>query len=384
MKANWPKVPLQKVLRRRAPDVTVEPTEIYEFAGVYSFGRGVFRAQARQGSEFAYRYLTRLRKDEFVYPKLMAWEGAFGIVPVECDGRCVSPEFPVFEIDTERLSPVFMGFYFRIPQVWESISGGSTGTNVRRRRLHPDTFLRREMPLPPLAEQERVVTRIEQIAAHVREAEALRREEEYDIRQILQGAFRLVTRDTLRRPMREVAPLVRRPVQVDQWCTYPELGIRSFGKGTFHKPALRGIEIGEKRIFRIEPGDLLFSNVFAWEGAIAVAKPEDADRVGSHRFITCVPRPGVATAHFLRFFFLTNEGLELVRTASPGGAGRNRTLGLTALESIDVPVPAIEDQRWFDALEAEFDALTRLHAETTAELDALLPTILDRAFKENL
>jgi len=34
-----------------------------------------------------------------------------------------------------------------------------------------------------------------------------------------------------------------------------------------------------------------------------------------------------------------------------------------------------------DAFQAEVEALTRLHAETAAELAALLPAILDRAFK---
>jgi type I restriction enzyme S subunit len=37
-----------------------------------------------------------------------------------------------------------------------------------------------------------------------------------------------------------------------------------------------------------------------------------------------------------------------------------------------------------DTLQAEVDALKRLQAETAAELDALLPSILDRAFKGKL
>ena len=37
-----------------------------------------------------------------------------------------------------------------------------------------------------------------------------------------------------------------------------------------------------------------------------------------------------------------------------------------------------------DALQAEVDALKRLQTETTAELDALLPAILDRAFRDEL
>jgi type I restriction enzyme S subunit len=37
-----------------------------------------------------------------------------------------------------------------------------------------------------------------------------------------------------------------------------------------------------------------------------------------------------------------------------------------------------------DALQAKVDALKSLQAETAAELDALLPSILDRAFKGEL
>jgi type I restriction enzyme S subunit len=37
-----------------------------------------------------------------------------------------------------------------------------------------------------------------------------------------------------------------------------------------------------------------------------------------------------------------------------------------------------------NALQADMDALKRLQAETTAELDALLPAILDKAFKGEL
>jgi type I restriction enzyme, S subunit len=37
-----------------------------------------------------------------------------------------------------------------------------------------------------------------------------------------------------------------------------------------------------------------------------------------------------------------------------------------------------------DALQAEVDALKRLQVATAAELDALLPAILDRAFKGEL
>lgn len=180
--------------------------------------------------------------------------------------------------------------------------------------------------------------------------------------------------------MRDIAPLVRRRVEPGTTDSYPELGIRSFGKGTFHKPALDCADVGSKKMYRIEPGDLVFNNVFAWEGAVAVAQPEDTGRFGSHRFITCVPKFGVVTAEFLRFYFLTPEGLDKIGKASPGGAGRNRTLGLEKLAEIEVPIPAYKDQVRFDRLQHQVKALINAHHDEMAKLDAMLPSILDRAF----
>jgi type I restriction enzyme S subunit len=141
-------VRLGKLLTQRPVDVSVEKTSHYQFAGVYSFGRGVFLGQRKAGSDFAYPRLTTLHSDDFTYPKLMAWEGAFGIVPPECDGCVVSSEFPVFAVDQERISSDILAIHFSDPQTWRALSGGSTGTNARRRRLHPDNLLAYEMPVP--------------------------------------------------------------------------------------------------------------------------------------------------------------------------------------------------------------------------------------------
>ena len=52
--------------------------------------------------------------------------------------------------------------------------------------------------------------------------------------------------------MKEVAPIIRREVKLNEESQYPELGIRCFGKGTFHKPALSGLEVATKKIFQIK------------------------------------------------------------------------------------------------------------------------------------
>ena len=147
-----------KLVKLREPDVIVSPEQTYHFAGVYSFGRGLFRQQSRSGIEFSYKNLTRLKAGNFVYPKLMAWEGGLGVVPPECDGLVVSPEFPVFEVDENHVLPETLDVYFRTPFVWSLLANISTGTNIRRRRLHPSNFLKYEFPLPPMKIQQKLRT----------------------------------------------------------------------------------------------------------------------------------------------------------------------------------------------------------------------------------
>ncbi len=146
--------PMRELVKLRRPDVAVRADETYQFAGVYCFGRGVFKGTRKSGMDFAYPRLTRLRAGDFVYPKLMAWEGALGVVPRECDGCVVSTEFPVFEVNEDRVLHEVLDTYFRTPSVWPAISGESTGTNVRRRRLNPQDFLDYKMPLPSRQTQE--------------------------------------------------------------------------------------------------------------------------------------------------------------------------------------------------------------------------------------
>lgn len=143
----------------------------------------------------------------------------------------------------------------------------------------------------------------------------------------------------------DVAALVRRPIEIDPTTEYREIGIRSFGRGVFHKAPVSGVALGSKRVFWVEPGDLLLNVVFAWEGAVAVAGASEAGRCGSHRFLTYVVNHELADTSYLAWFLKSREGLALLGQLSPGSAGRNRTLSATAFESARVPLPSLERQR---------------------------------------
>ena len=97
--------------------------------------------------------------------------------------------------------------------------------------------------------------------------------------------------------------------------------------------------------------------------------------------MTCKTDPAVATAEFLRFYFLTDEGMLKIGEASPGGAGRNRTLGLEKLMAIEVPVPPLDTQQAFGCLLAQITALKARHAAPPESNAALVPATLERIFQ---
>ena len=182
----------------------------------------------------------------------------------------------------------------------------------------------------------------------------------------------------------EIAPVTRRPVEVDASANYPELGIRSFGKGTFHKPAVSGMEVGSKRLYRIEPGDLLFSNVFAWEGAVAVASNDDAGRFGSHRFIACTVDKTRADARYLLHYLISATGIEQLQEASPGGAGRNRTLGLSKLGDIAIPLPPLAVQKFVSDKIDSVKAMIRTASALQDAIDQDIEKLLAERFQATL
>lgn len=143
----------------------------------------------------------------------------------------------------------------------------------------------------------------------------------------------------------DVLALQRRAIDVQPDVEYREVGVRSFGRGIFHKEPINGLDLGGKRVFSIEPGDLVISNVFGWEGAIAVASDAERGMIGSHRFMTFRPKGERVDTAWISWFFLSEPGLDLIRRASPGSAGRNRTLAIERFLALEIQVPPIDEQR---------------------------------------
>jgi len=378
--SKWPTVALRELLTPADETVPVQQGSEYPNFGMYSFGRGLFEKPPISGAKTSAPSLRRVRAGNFVFSRLFAFEGAYGLVDDVFDGYFVSNEYPSFQIDTRRLNARFLKLYFQLPRVWQEVAIGSKGVGSRRVRVQPAQMLTHAIPLPPISEQERIVSHFDGLADKNRQLNEHLAAIEADANSLLAERFSKIIQAAPVKPLAEIAPIIRRPAIIELTDQYPELGVRSFGKGTFHKPALSGTEAGAKKLYRIEAGDLIFSNVFAWEGAIAIAGPEDNGRFGSHRFITCRTNEEITSARFLRYYFLTEKGLAQIREASPGGAGRNRTLGLEKLMAIKVPIPSAEHQKYFEALLNQITELAARNASIRDAGNAMIPATLERIF----
>lgn len=138
---------------------------------------------------------------------------------------------------------------------------------------------------------------------------------------------------------------VERPVNVQADEMYTQIGIRSHGKGLFYKDPVTGESLGNKAVYWIEPDCFVLNIVFAWEQAIGKTTASEVGMIGSHRFPMYRPVDGKIDIDYLISYLMTKRGKDILEAASPGGAGRNRTLGQDRFMKSKIVLPALDEQK---------------------------------------
>lgn len=160
---------------------------------------------------------------------------------------------------------------------------------------------------------------------------------------------------------------VERPVEVNPNELYTQIGIRSHGKGLFYKEPVTGAALGNKAVFWIEPDCFIVNIVFAWEQAIGKTTQSEVGMIGSHRFPMYRPVNDRVDIDYLISYFLTKRGTDILEAASPGGAGRNKTLGQDRFLKSKTILPPIEEQQKIAAILTTQDKVIELKEKRLAE-----------------
>lgn len=255
-----------------------------------------------------------------------------------------------------------------------------------------------EVPLPPVDEQRRIVARVEELATKVEVARGLR------TMALTEQESLLKARITQRFAELEAAYSRRSFGSCD---VHVSSGPRNWGKhyATSGWRFYRAQDIGgdfcisgqnivfvepppgdQGRSAKLKDGDLLIVITGATVGRVAVFDSFLTPGLVSQHVAVCRLPQDVFLSRFALWGLRGADG-QAQLLGSKYGQGKPG-LNLDQVRNLSLPCPPIDVQERviaeLDALRTEVDAVKALQEETAAKLDAILPAILDKAFKGEL
>ena len=399
MNSQWPKIKLGEVLRPRKEFITIKDLTNYKRPRVQLHVKGIVLRDDVPGAIIKTKAQQVCRAGEFLVAEIDAKVGGFGIVPEGLDGSIVSSHYFLFVINTSKLDRRFLDFFIRTPAFREQVAAqGSTNYAA----IRPADVLGYEIPLPPLEEQQLVVGLVEELAAQIDKARALRHQVAEQSEALIQSHLNLLFGDFYSDSVGQLK--VKRWERIDAVVhdvadgphvtpTYVQDGVPfitvlniTSGRIRFgnHKFITAEDHAQFQKRAKAERGDVLITK----DGTIGVPCFIDTDREFSF-FVSVAlikPKHDIIDGEFLTWALRAPYLQDRIAARARGDMIRH--LVLREIRDLAVPVPALLEQHRIvselDALQKEVDGLKHLQALTTNELDALLPSILDRAFKGEL
>lgn len=387
---HWQMEPFRNILTKSEEWIEPNPNQTYKQVTVRMWGQGVVERSEVAGVEIASKRMLVVHPEQFIVSRIDARHGASGLIPKSLDGAIVTNDFPVFSLNPAKVLPSFFAWMTKTHTFVDLCKAASEGT-TNRVRLKEERFLAMQILLPPLGEQKRIVVRVEELAGKVEEARGLRsralEEAEIAARTIPSYLMDSVESEFSASPIGHLinfrSDLIR-PID-------GKSGALRF-IGLQHIESHTGKRIGENRLlaeeltgrkFKFSSGEIVYGYLRPYLNKVWIA---DCDGVCSVDQYVIQPNSELIDTtylvHFMRSQTFLNQAIELTHNLM---LPRLRT---ALLESISIPLRPLPEQRrivaYLDDLQAKVDALKRLQAETAPELNALLPSILDKAFKGEL
>ncbi len=389
MNSSFPNVALHCLVASVERPEAPLPGTTYRQVGVRLWGQGVYEREPLDGAGTKYKTLSKVEADDIIVNKIWARNGSVAVVPKGLAGCYVSGEFPTFAPLPDKLDARWFHWLTRTKGFWQQCDEKSRGTSGKN-RIRPEQFLAITIPLPSLDEQRRIVARIEELAAKIEEARGLRREAVGEVEALLAAS-----RDAAFMPGVNWTKIC-----VGDFCDQPQYGYTE--SATFDAIGPRFLRITDIQNGRVNWGsvpfcrcpnpqqyllrenDLVFARTGATTGKSFVIRSCPEAVFASYLIRLRVKR--LVSVDYLYQYFQTPSYWSQIADEKKGTGQPN--LNGTKLANLLVPIaPHNEQQRivmHLEELQSKVDSLKQLQAETAAELDALLPSILDKAFSGEL
>lgn len=397
---SFPRVALGDILTPVSRPESVDSEKEYRILGAHWYAEGLYIKDIKLGAEIQANKVYRIEKGDFVYNRLFAWKGSFAVATDENHGCYVSNEFPCFNVNSDRADSKYLWLYFSRTKIWEEALGLSTGgTPTSRNRLKEGKFLAMQISLPPLTDQSRIVARIEELAAKIQEVRGLRKKAGEEVEALLRSALHQQFNST------QIADIPKQPIATLATIFRGRSPVYQEGSGklAINQKCVRwnGIdivhakEVSEGWIQSLPSNSFLQENDIlvnsTGEGTIGRACILTQNALGfpfdSHVLVVRVEKDKVLPT-LIAYYLRSPCGQEAIEDSKGAKTTKQTELGTTKLGEIIIPIPSLPEQHrivaYLDELQAKVDTLRRLQKETGAEMDALMPAVLDRAFKGEL
>jgi type I restriction enzyme S subunit len=390
--AIFPRVRIREVATPVERPETPIPGQIYRQIGVRLWGQGAYERESLDGSQTRYATLSRVETDDIVVNKIWARNGSVAVVSEYLAGCYGSGEFPTFAPHRDKLLPRWFQWLTKTQAFWQQCDEKSQGTSGKN-RIRPEQFLNVEIPLPPLAEQQRIAARIEALARRVEEARGLRREAGEEAETLFKAELHGIF-ESLNHSLNALGDFATQitdgPHITPQYMDtgVPFVTVRNIADRRLDLTNLKYISQKDHEEFcrRIKPerGDVLYTK----DGTLGTPCYVDTDAEFSFFVSVALIKPirDQLDGRYLAYILDAPQVHDQVAEGKTGAVLAH--IVLRAIKAIRIPIPPLKNQHrivtYLDNLKAKADDLRRLQAETQKELDAMMPSILAKAFAGEL
>lgn len=378
MKSGWGLATFGEMFELDLDAVIVDTSVSYQMAGVLSYGRGLFNKTSVSGADTSYKTFYRLHEGQIVLSQLFGWEGALAPVTSDFNGWFVSSQFPTFRPKI-NLHGGFARWLIRNPTVWEQLKTSAKGMGDRRRTLNPEIFFGVTLPVPPLAEQERIVAHLDAIETRLARIQKLR-EKMYCEIEAFNTSLHLSLANNRNVRLEQLIQLEEEQVSVVANQSYLQAGIRSFGLGLFKKAAVSGSETTYRTFNVLRPGMLVMSQVKGWEGAVSVVGDVFDGWFVSPEYRTFSCNDNECEANYLTHIVGTTWFRNQLSAATRGVGARRERVRPEVLLGLEMPFPKFSDQIKAVGLLEKITSSKKISLQAVEKETSIIPSLLDKIF----
>ncbi|SRR6266487_1500637 len=397
MSKTFPTVPLGIGLRHKSDFIEIDDLEIYKRCRVQLHAQGIIERDVVPGAEIKTKKQQVCRAKEFLVAEIDAKLGGFGIVPEDLDGAIVSSHYFLFTIDETVLNQHFLDFVIRTPTFMTQVRAKGT-TNYAA--IRPNNVLQYEIPLPSLDEQQRIVARIEELVAKLEKAR--------DLHQVALDAAKALSAATTNAlfnltrindwPVVELGDIADIHAGVTLGRTLngptirlPYLRVANVQDGFLDLSNIKETSIlpTELEKWQLRSGDILLTEGGDWDklGRGAVWHAEIPDCIHQNHIFCVRMNPNDFNPNFLLAIISSPYGKAYFQGASKQTTNL-ASINQKQLKAFKVFQPPLSEQdrivAYLNDLQAKVSMLKVAQIRTSTVLDAMLPSILDKAFKGEL